>query len=801
MQMPGEMGPVHILGIGGIGMSAIAEILHAKGYTVQGSDQKDSANVKRLRAKGIRVFVGHDAVNLVGARYIVVSTAIKPSNPELEAARAKGYPIIRRAEMLAELMRLYATVSVTGTHGKTTTTSLIAHLFNAAGLDPTVITGGIINEWGSNARLGNGKWMIVEADESDGTFIKIPSQIGVVTNIDPEHLDYFKTVENMHREFEIFYRNIPFYGLAVACIDHPVVAGMIERLELRRDGRRLLTYGTTSGADLVLKSARVEGAQTYFDADLGARMRGGARSLRGWSVPLPGHHNALNALAAIAAASEAGIGDDVIRKALAGFSGVKRRFQPTGTWNGVTIYDDYGHHPVEIAAVLKAAKAGARGRVIAVVEPHRYTRVRDLFREFAACFKDADSVIVTPLYSAGELPIDGIDHAALAEAIRADGHGAVATVDSEREIAPALKRLAAPGDMVVCLGAGNSTEWAHALPDWLAGEPLRAGGTRHELSPICCPRWRRGCRTCAGGVVGQCHAGGHHLVSRRRAGAGAVHAGRCGRSRLFSRSPSGAPSRRRHRARLQLAGARRRRAGRGHSPRARLLANCRGAGKSHPHRHGRARREARACGGGRRDRWACLLPRRAGIGRRSVAHECRRAWPRDQGRAGRGQRRRPAGHHSHSAAGGDGADLPPLRRPRRLDLHRGAVPGRPGRAGRDPQADAGGGRVSRGQSADQGAHRRLHLQESAGLERLEADRCGRLPRPARRRRQGLRDALQLPDQRPQCVRRGHRAAGRDGARAGAGGVRRDARLGDHPARLPKDGRPTGEALAETLAVR
>ena len=331
MQMPGEMGPVHILGIGGIGMSAIAEILHAKGYTVQGSDQKDSANVRRLRAKGMRVFIGHDAINLVGARFIVMSTAVKASNPELEAARKRGLPIIRRAEMLAELMRLYATVSVTGTHGKTTTTSLIAHVFNAAGLDPTVITGGIINEWGSNARLGDGIWMIVEADESDGTFIKMPTQIGVVTNIDPEHLDYFKTVENMHQEFETFFRNVPFYGLAVACIDHPVVAAMIERLELRRDGRRLLTYGVTSGADLVLKSARVEGAQTFFDADLGARVRGGARSLRGWSVPLPGQHNALNALAAVAAASEAGIADDTICKALAGFSGVKRRFQPTGT--------------------------------------------------------------------------------------------------------------------------------------------------------------------------------------------------------------------------------------------------------------------------------------------------------------------------------------------------------------------------------------------------------------------------------------------------------------------------------------
>ena len=256
MQMPGDIGPVHVVGVGGIGMSAIAEILHAKGYTVQGSDQKDSANVRRLRAKGIRVFVGHDPVNLVGARYIVISTAVKAGNPELDAARAKGLPIIRRAEMLAELMRLYATVSVTGTHGKTTTTSLIAHVFNAAGRDPTVITGGIINEWGSNARLGNGDWMIVEADESDGTFIKIPTQIGVVTNIDPEHLDYFKTVENMHREFETFFRNIPFYGLAVACIDHPVVSEMIERLALRRDGRRLVTYGTSADRPTSCSSRR-----------------------------------------------------------------------------------------------------------------------------------------------------------------------------------------------------------------------------------------------------------------------------------------------------------------------------------------------------------------------------------------------------------------------------------------------------------------------------------------------------------------------------------------------------------------
>ncbi|MDX2202471.1 MAG: UDP-N-acetylmuramate--L-alanine ligase [Hyphomicrobiaceae bacterium] len=476
MQMPRETGPIHIMGIGGIGMSAIAEILHAKGYTVQGSDQKESANVRRLRAKGLRVFVGHDPINLVGARYVVVSTAIRKDNPELQAARAKGLPIIRRAEMLAELMRLYDTVSVTGTHGKTTTTSLIAHVFAAAGEDPTVITGGIINDWGSNARLGNGPWMIVEADESDGTFIKLPTQIGVVTNIDPEHLDYFKTVDNMHREFEAFFRNIPFYGLAVACTDHPVVAAMLERLELRRDGRRLLTYGTSQGADLVLATARVDGHRTIFDAELGHAVRGGARALKGWVVPIPGQHNALNALAAIAAASEAGIPDETIKRALASFSGVKRRFQLTGTWNGIAIYDDYGHHPVEIAAVLKAARNGARGRVFAVVEPHRYTRVRDLFSEFANCFKDADGVIVAPLYSAGEQPIDGVTSTALAEAIRATGIALVETIESERDLPALVRQIAATGDMLLCLGAGNSTEWAHALPGWLADEPLRAGG-------------------------------------------------------------------------------------------------------------------------------------------------------------------------------------------------------------------------------------------------------------------------------------------------------------------------------------
>jgi UDP-N-acetylmuramate--alanine ligase len=470
MQMPRDVGTFHIIGIGGIGMSAIAEILIAKGYSVQGSDQKDSANVRRLRGKGVRVFIGHDAINLVGARVVVISTAVKPGNPELEAARAKGLTIVRRAEMLAELMRLYRTVSVTGTHGKTTTTSLLAHVFAQASLDPTVITGGIINAWGSNARLGQGPWMIVEADESDGTFTKLPTEIGIVTNIDPEHLDHFGTVEVMHREFEAFYKNIPFYGLAVTCIDHPVVREMIERLRLRNDGRRLLTYGTDAGADLILKGISFSGGQMLFDAELGPRVRGGARSLRAWSLPLPGQHNALNALAAIAVAADAGVPDEAIRSALASFSGVKRRFQIAGTWNGMTIYDDYGHHPAEIAAVLAAARGGARGRLIAIVEPHRYTRVRDLFGDFCTCFKDADSVIVAPLYSAGEAPIEGIDQHALARGIAAAGKTAVVAVDSARELVPLLRRHGRSGDTVVFMGAGHSTEWAHALAEWLGVE-------------------------------------------------------------------------------------------------------------------------------------------------------------------------------------------------------------------------------------------------------------------------------------------------------------------------------------------
>jgi UDP-N-acetylmuramate--alanine ligase len=469
MQMPAELGTIHIVGIGGIGMSAIAEVLSARGYTVQGSDQKDSANVQRLRKLGMRVFVGHAAINLVGASIVVISSAVKPGNPELDAARSKGLLILRRAEMLAEIMRGSSTISVTGTHGKTTTTSLIAHLLASAGLDPTVITGGIVLDWGTNARVGKGRFMVVEADESDGTFVQIPTEIGIVTNTDPEHLDYFGTVDAMHEAFARFFTQIPFYGLAVACIDHPVTRELVARTKLREDGKRLLTYGRSADSDLRLMSTAVAGRVTSFDAELGARVKGGQRRISDLKVPVPGEHNALNALAAMAVALDVGLDDTMIRHGLESFAGVKRRFQPTGTWNDIEFFDDYGHHPVEIAAVLKAARAGVRrgGRVIAICEPHRYTRLRDLFGDFAASFGDADIVIIGPLYSAGEAPIDGISHQALAQAIARGGHGNVRAVDAPGDIAAAVRKLGRAGDTVLVFGAGQSTEWAHALPRWL----------------------------------------------------------------------------------------------------------------------------------------------------------------------------------------------------------------------------------------------------------------------------------------------------------------------------------------------
>jgi UDP-N-acetylmuramate--alanine ligase len=476
MEMPSELGTFHIIGIGGIGMSAIAEILMDKGYSVQGSDQRDSANVERLRARGVRVFIGHDAVNLVGARQVVISSAVKDGNPELVAARKRGLPIIRRAEMLAELMRLYSTISVTGTHGKTSTTSLIAHILTSAGVDPTVIAGGIIRDWGTNARLGSGRYMVVEADESDGTFVRLPTEIGVITNADPEHLDYFGTVEAMHAAYEAFIRNIPFYGLVIACVDHQVVAGMISRLDLRRDGRRLFTYGQSENADIRLKSMATEGSSAILEVELGERVTGTApRRLSNLRLASPGRHNALNALASIGVATAIGVDDATIAAALASFSGVKRRFQLTGQWNGVSIYDDYAHHPVEIAAVLEAARAAAKGRLVAVFEPHRYSRIKNLYEDFCNCFGKADSVIVAPLYSAGESGVEGIDQYSIAQGIRAAGHASVHAIDDPRELATLVHRYGRPGDVVVCLGAGTSTEWANALPVWLGEEPRMAG--------------------------------------------------------------------------------------------------------------------------------------------------------------------------------------------------------------------------------------------------------------------------------------------------------------------------------------
>ncbi|MEN2495338.1 MAG: UDP-N-acetylmuramate--L-alanine ligase [Hyphomicrobiaceae bacterium hypho_1] len=463
MQLPHSLGIIHIIGIGGVGMSAIAELLHAKNFQVQGSDQRDSSNVQRLRAQGIDVFIGHASQNLKKARYVVISSAIKEINPELKAARNLGLAIISRAEILAELMRLYTTISVTGTHGKTTTTSLIAHIFSTFAMDPSVITGGIINDWNSNARLGQGPWMIVEADESDGTFIKIPTQIGVLTNIDPEHLDYFGTTSNMHSQYAMFMQQIPFYGLIVACIDQKIISDMISHMRLRYNGRRLISYGCTPSADIVLKDIEIISNQTIFSADFGERMPGGARSIDRWMVPIPGTHNALNALAAIAVASEADIPDEHIRMALSSFSGIKRRFQLISSAHGVSIYDDYAHHPIEIKAVLAAAREGTKGRIFAVVEPHRYSRIRDLFQDFCKCLNNADRVFVIPLYTAGEQPIEGITSASLVMGILANGHSSVTSVEHINELASLLRDETHEGDMIIFLGAGQSTTWAHKL--------------------------------------------------------------------------------------------------------------------------------------------------------------------------------------------------------------------------------------------------------------------------------------------------------------------------------------------------
>ena len=464
MKLPTDIGPIHFVGIGGIGMSGIAEVLINLGYTVQGSDASDSANVKRLRDKGASVAVGHKADNLGKAEVVVVSTAIKRDNPELAAARARRLPVVRRAEMLAELMRLRRCVAIAGTHGKTTTTSMVATLLDAGGFDPTVINGGIINAYGTNARLGAGDWMVVEADESDGTFLKLPADVAIVTNIDPEHLDHFKTFEAIEAAFENFVTNVPFYGFAVMCTDHPVVQTLVGRIE----DRRLITYGENPQADARLVGLKPEGAGSRFNVAFRDRAGGPAHEIADLSLPMPGRHNALNATSAIAVAHELGIPDEQIRKGLAGFGGVKRRFTRTGDWNGVTVFDDYGHHPVEIAAVLKAARESTKGRVIAVMQPHRYTRLAALFDQFCTCFNDADAVIIAHVYPAGEAPIAGADRDSLVAGLRARGHRNVMALDESQALAGLIKGTAHAGDYVVCLGAGNITQWAYALPGELA---------------------------------------------------------------------------------------------------------------------------------------------------------------------------------------------------------------------------------------------------------------------------------------------------------------------------------------------
>jgi UDP-N-acetylmuramate--alanine ligase len=464
MKLPRDIGPVHFVGIGGIGMSGIAEVMVNLGYTVQGSDQTESANVKRLREHGVQIAIGHAAANLRGAKVVVVSSAINPDNPELVAAHAHRLPVVRRAEMLAELMRLKSCVAVAGTHGKTTTTSMVAALLDAGGFDPTVINGGIINAYGTNARLGAGEWMVVEADESDGTFLKLPADIAVVTNIDPEHLDYFKTFDAVQDAFRAFVENVPFYGFSVMCTDHPVVHSLVGHIE----DRRIITYGENPQADARLLDISHAGGNSLFTVALRDRAGGAVREIRNIALPMPGRHNALDATAAIAVAHQLGIGDEIISQALANFGGVRRRFTRTGMWNGVTIIDDYGHHPVEIAAVLKAARESTKGQVIAVVQPHRYTRLAALFEQFCTCFNDADVVIAAHVYPAGEAPIKGADRDTLVQGLRTHGHRRVVPLDSPDNLAPLIAAMARPGDYVVCLGAGSITQWAYALPGELA---------------------------------------------------------------------------------------------------------------------------------------------------------------------------------------------------------------------------------------------------------------------------------------------------------------------------------------------
>lgn len=465
--IPKDIGTLHFTGIGGIGMSGIAEILHALGYAVQGSDLAEGANVLRLRARGLRIFTGHDGANILDAggkppAVLVYSSAVKDDNPELAAARAAGVPVIRRAEMLAELMRMKSAIAIAGTHGKTTTTSMIGAMLEAGGFDPTVINGGIVNSYGSNVRLGFGSWMAVEADESDGTFTRLPATVAVVTNIDPEHVDHYANFDEARDSYARFVRNIPFYGYAVLCADHPEVQNLAARIA----DRRIVTYGFSPQADIRAVNLVRDGRGSRFDIALAD----GEEGIAGVSLPMLGDHNVENALAAVAVGRRMGMASEAIRRALANFAGVKRRFTRTGESRGVVVIDDYGHHPVEIAAVLRAGRtavAESGGKIVAVVQPHRYTRLSGLFESFCTCFNQADTVIVAEVYAAGEAPIEGVNRQALAEGIRNHGHRDVEILSSPDALAEMVAEKVSPGDYVICLGAGDITKWAAALPEQL----------------------------------------------------------------------------------------------------------------------------------------------------------------------------------------------------------------------------------------------------------------------------------------------------------------------------------------------
>jgi UDP-N-acetylmuramate--alanine ligase len=467
--LPFDIGTIHFVGIGGIGMSGIAEVMNNLGYKVRGSDLSENANVKRLRSLGIDVVVGHATENIADASVVVISSAVKSDNPEVLAAREKLIPVVRRAEMLAELMRLKWCISIAGTHGKTTTTSMIAAVLDAAALDPTVINGGIINAYGTNARLGEGEWMVVEADESDGTFVKLPAMLAVVTNIDPEHMEHYGTFDALRDAFKQFVERTPFYGSAILCIDHPEVQTLVSRIS----DRRVVTYGMSAQADVRARNVSYSEGVAHFDVEIADRKKGEVRRIDGLSLPMPGRHNVVNALAAVSAAMIMGLPDSAVRNAFSNFAGVGRRFTKVGEVGGYTIIDDYGHHPVEIAAVLAAAREAYRGRVLAIVQPHRYTRLQSLFEGFSTCFNDADAVVITDVYPAGEQPIPGISGKELADAIRARGHRDVRHITGEAELAETVAALAMPGDVVVCMGAGSISAWANALPrrlDTLGGK-------------------------------------------------------------------------------------------------------------------------------------------------------------------------------------------------------------------------------------------------------------------------------------------------------------------------------------------